>query len=152
MFDRYSQTYVLSSVQAAHNIVVFATTRLHNTITDRNSNEMIGRVVDIVGIGIGDRGRSCEEHRICGRVLEPDVIVRLMKEEIMVEGRIEKVVCVYWVTDSVERCRVGFLPRFMVPYADSLNGMLAQVTEVFNEHDPLPAIRKKVHRNLGFCT
>jgi len=35
-------------------------------------NDMIGRVIDIVGIAIGDRGRSCEEHiAYCGVV--PDV-------------------------------------------------------------------------------
>ena len=78
-------------------------------------NDMIGRVIDIVGIAIGDRGRSCEEHvTFCGVVLGPDVLVRLVKEEIFVEGKIEVVVSAYWVTDSVERCRVGFLPRFLV--------------------------------------
>ena len=65
-----------------------------------------GRVVDVVGIAIGDRGRSCEEHDICGRILHPDVLVRFVKEEIMVEGKIEVAISVYWVTDSVERCRV----------------------------------------------
>ncbi len=67
-----------------------------------------GRVVDVVGIAIGDRGRSCEEHEICGRILLPDVLVRFVKEEIMVDGKIEVAISVYWVTDSVERCRVGF--------------------------------------------
>ena len=51
---------------------------------------MIGRVVEIVGIQIGDRGRSCEEHIAhCGVVLAPDVLVRLLVEEIMVNGRLE---------------------------------------------------------------
>ena len=108
-------------------------------------------VVDIVGIGIGDRGRSCEEHTICGRVLQPDVLVRLLKEEIMVDGHIETSISVYWVTDSVKRCRVGFLTRFMIPYANSFNGLLAQVTDVFNEYASSPEIRKKVHHNHGFC-
>ena len=69
----------------------------------------------------------------------------------MVEGKIEVVISAYWVTDSVERCRVGFLPCFMVPYADSVNRLLAQVTEVFNEYNHSSAIRKKVHHNHGFC-
>ncbi len=72
-------------------------------------NEMIGRVVDIVGIAIGDQGRSCEQHvAYCGVVLAPDVLLRLVKEEIFVDGKVETVVSAYWVTDSVERCRVGF--------------------------------------------
>ncbi len=64
-----------------------------------------GRVVDVVGIGIGDRGHSCEEHDICGCVLYPVVFARSIKEEIMVEGRIEVVIAVYWVTDSIEHCQ-----------------------------------------------
>ena len=107
--------------------------------------------MDIVGIGIGDRGRSCEEHTVCGSVLQPDVLVRLLKEEIMVEGEIETAICVYWVTDSVEHCQVGFLPHFMIRYADSLNGLLAQVTDVFDEFTSSPELRTKVYHNHGFC-
>jgi hypothetical protein len=116
-------------------------------------NDMIGRVIDIVGIAIGDRGRSCEEHvAFCGVVLGPDVLVRLVKEEIFVEGKIEAVVSAYWVTDSMECCRVGFLPCFLVAKnADKVNGLLAQVTEVFDSNHPSAAIREKVHRNYGFC-
>ena len=36
-------------------------------------------VVDIVGIEIGDRGCSCEEHEICGSVLRNDMAVCLQK-------------------------------------------------------------------------
>ena len=123
-------------------------------MNNRPINNMIGRVIDIVGITVGDRGRSCEEHvaYYCGVVLAPDVLLHLVKEEIMVEGKIETVVSAYWVTDSVERCRVGFVPRYIVVHhADSLNGMLAQVTEVFDNHNPSAAIREKVYRNFGFC-
>jgi hypothetical protein len=49
------------------------------------------RVVDIVEIGIRECGRSCEEHDICGCVVNPDILVRFIKEEIMVKGKIEVV-------------------------------------------------------------
>ena len=89
-------------------------------------------MVDIVGTDIRDQGRSCEEHIICGHVLCPDVIVQFRKEEIMVEGRIEMAICMYWVMDSVECCPVGFLPCYMVPHANSINGLLTQVSQVFD--------------------
>ncbi len=70
----------------------------------------------------------------------------------MVEGKIEMFVSAYWVTDSIKCCRVGFLPRFMVmKHADKVNGLLAQVTEVFNTNHPSEAICEKVHHNYGFC-
>jgi hypothetical protein len=125
----------------------------HQVTMIAQQNQMIGRVIEIIGIAVGDRGRSCEEHvAYCRVVLAPDVLVRLVKEEILVEGRIETVVSAYWVTDSVECCRVGFLPRFMVAkHANAVNGLLAQVTKVFDNHNESAAIREKVYRNFGFC-
>ncbi len=72
---------------------------------------MIGRVNEIVGILVGDRGCSCEEHvAYCRFVSALDVLVHLVKEEILVEGWINTVTLAYWVTDSLEHCHVGFLP------------------------------------------
>jgi hypothetical protein len=51
----------------------------------------------------------------------------------MVEGKIKVVISVFWVTDSVEPCHVGFLQGFVVLSAYSLNSVLVQVTEVFDE-------------------
>jgi len=56
----------------------------------------------------------------CGDLLEEDSVVRLRKERILVpnflagKGRKKRevtAITVNWVTDSVDRCRVGFLPR-----------------------------------------
>ena len=41
-----------------------------------------GIVVEIVGTLMGDRGRSCEEHTVCGSVLEEDMVVRLRKVQV----------------------------------------------------------------------
>ena len=35
----------------------------------------MGMVLDIVGMARGDHGQSCENHEICGVVLEEDVVV-----------------------------------------------------------------------------
>ena len=114
---------------------------------------MIGQVIEIVGIAIDDQGHSCKEHlAFCGVVLAPDILVCMVKEEIMVEGKIEMLVSAYWVTDSIERCQVGFLPCFMVAkHADKVNSLLAQVMEVFDTNHPSKAICKKVHHYYGFC-
>jgi hypothetical protein len=96
-----------------------------------------GVVVEIVGTEVGDRGRSCEEHpNNCGKVLAEDVVVRLRKVQIQVEGREDTAIAAYWVTDRVDRCHVGFLPRHMVKQARRYDRALAQVTRVFNS-DPI---------------
>jgi hypothetical protein len=51
-----------------------------------------GIVVKIVGTNMADQGRLCKEHINCGMVLEEDVVVRLRKVQVMVEGREETVV------------------------------------------------------------
>ncbi len=44
-----------------------------------------GIMVEIVGIEKGDRGRSCEEHDVCGEVVEEDTLLHLGREQILVD-------------------------------------------------------------------
>lgn len=109
-----------------------------------------GVVVDIVGIKRGDRGRSCEEHEVCGTVLSIDCLVRLRKVNLCVGGREEAAIAVYWVSDGVDRCRVGFLPRHFVKHYRAYDGKLAQVTEFLATSDS-PGDVAKSNRCCGVC-
>jgi hypothetical protein len=92
-----------------------------------------GVVLDIVGKNRGDRGRSCEEHLdACGTaVLIDDAVVRIRKEQILVEdfkagkGKMkeETALTVNWVSDGIDRCRVGFLTRAYIPHAKLWDGL-----------------------------
>jgi hypothetical protein len=94
-----------------------------------------GVVVKIVGTEMSCQGRSCEEHDNCGDVLKEDVVVRLRKIQLMVEGKEETAIAAIWVTGGIDRCRVGFVPRHMVRHAPRYDGAPAQVTRVFS-NDP----------------
>ena len=112
-----------------------------------------GIVVEIVGTEMSCQGRSCEEHEICGEVMEEDVVVRLRKIQLMVEGKEETAIVAIWVTDGIDRCRVGFLPRHMVRHAARYDGALAQVTRVFSS-DPETCNtteRRLFFKNKGYC-
>jgi len=88
-----------------------------------------GITVEIVGTLMGDRGHSCEEHAVCGSVLEKVMVVRLRKVQVLADGQEETAIACYWVTDGIDRCRVGFLMRqHMVAHAVRYDGALAQVT------------------------
>ena len=52
-------------------------------------------IIEIVGIEEGSRGRSCEEHAVCGSVVDEDVVVRLRKVQVLVDGREETAIAVY---------------------------------------------------------
>ena len=92
-----------------------------------------GVIVEIVGTLMDSNGRSCEEHAVCGSVLVEDMVVRLRKVQVLVDGCEETAIACYWVTDGVDRCRVGFLMRHMVKHAAPCDGALAQVMRVFSD-------------------
>ncbi len=99
-----------------------------------------GVVIDVVGMNRGDRGRSCEEHPdACGMaVLTDDIVVRIQKEQILIKdcllgkGKMkeETMLTIIWVSDSIDRCSVGFLPKACVPHAKLWDGILCQVVFV----------------------
>ncbi len=55
---------------------------------------LCGILVEIVGTTVSCQGHSCEERKICGEVLKEDVVVRLRKMQLMVEGKEEMVIAV----------------------------------------------------------
>jgi hypothetical protein len=112
-----------------------------------------GVVVEIVGTLMSDRGRTCEEHAVCGFVLEEDMVVRLRKVQVLVDGCEEAAIACIWVTDGVDRCCVGFLMRHMVAHAARYDGALAQVTRVFsgNEKECSREERRMYHAKRGYC-
>ena len=120
-----------------------------------------GVVLDIVGTNRGDCGCSCEEHlAACGTaVLMDDAVVRIQKEQILVEdfkagkGKMkeETALTVNWVSDGIDRCRVGFLPKAYVPHAKLWDGVLCQVVFVGSADDPSSVVRCKCHHYCGYA-
>ena len=112
-----------------------------------------GVVVENVGKLMSDRGRSCEEHAGCGSVLEEDMVVRLRKVQVLVDGCKEAAIACIWVTDGVDHCSVGFLMCHMVAHAARCDEALAQVTRVFsgNEKECSREERRMYHAKRGYC-
>jgi hypothetical protein len=70
----------------------------------------------------------------------------------MGDGKEETAIAVYWITDGMERCRVGFLQRHMVKHAARYDGALAQVTSVLDKKgSESKEERKMCIHNKGFC-
>jgi hypothetical protein len=111
-------------------------------------------VVEIIGMEMSDQGRSCEEHLAnCSKVMVNNVVVRLRKVQIMVEGREEMAIATVWINDGINRCHVGFLPRHMVAHANRYEGAVAQVIHIFSG-DPTfcdSTERRMFHKIRGCC-
>jgi hypothetical protein len=110
-----------------------------------------GYVVDLVGLQESNQGRSCEYHSCCGSVVDCDTLVRLRRVQIVNANGIEETaIAAHWVTDAVDRCRVGFLPRYCVPHYRDFDGKLAQVIEMLDVSE-FAADRRRSFRNKGAC-
>ena len=98
-------------------------------------------------------GRSCEEHALCGSVLEENMVVRLRRVQVLVEGREKTVIACIWVTDGVDRCRVGFLMHHMVAHTMRYDGALVQITLIYsgNADECSTAERRLFHAKRGCC-
>jgi hypothetical protein len=104
---------VLFYVQSLPDLTeIFFTFKVYQNSLKTMATHPEGIVVDIVSIEEPSRGRSYELHDVCSSNLILDCVVRLRKVQIVTDdGREETAVAVYWVTDSVDLCQVGFLPR-----------------------------------------
>jgi hypothetical protein len=71
----------------------------------------------------------------------------------MVEGKEETAITAIWVSDGIDRCRVGFVPRHMVRHAARYDGALAQVTRVFSSNPETcdSTERRLFFKNKGYC-
>jgi hypothetical protein len=88
---------------------------------------------------------------VCGVVVEEDTLLRLRKEQILVDGQEETAIACFWVTDGIDCCPVGFFKRHMMKHAWRFDRALVQVTKVFST-DPCHcdlAERKIHHHNHG---
>ncbi len=118
-----------------------------------------GIILDVVGTAGTDRGRSCKEHACCSDVLDNDVLVKLQHEQILVPDAIagggkmkeETAITINGVSNGIDCCRVGFLPRAFVVQGSVWDGVLCQVVEVFGKDDPSKLCRAKWHQNKGFA-
>ena len=57
---------------------------------------------------------------------------------------------VYWVTDGVDRCLVGFLPRHLVLHKSQYDGKIAQVVEFLKDAESA-SLRNRSYKNRGIC-
>ena len=110
-----------------------------------------GVTVEIVGIARGDRGRSCEEYDVCGAVLQEDCVVWIWHVQIIgATGNEESALAAYWISNGIDCCSVGFLPRHLLKQWEENDGSIAQVVDIYKGSDS-PAKKRKNVRNSGYC-
>ena len=110
-----------------------------------------GDTVEIVGVNSLTNRRSCEEHGICGEVVIEDVVLHLRKVQVQINQQEQSAIAAFWVSDGIDRCRVGYLPKAYVKNWKQYDGALVQVIEVYSAESDSPMKRQKFHRNHGLA-
>ena len=110
-----------------------------------------GDTVEIVGVNSPTNGQSCEEHRICGEVVIEDVVLHLRKVQVQMNQQEQSAIAAFWVSDGIDRCHVGYLPKAYVKNRKQYDGALVQVVEVYSGDSDSPTKRQKFHRNHGLA-
>jgi hypothetical protein len=78
-------------------------------------------------------------------------MIALMTDSFVLdEGEVEDAVAAYWVSDGIDRCRVGFLPRYLVPSRHEYDGHLAQIVEMYTRSQN-GYERRRSNANRGMC-
>jgi hypothetical protein len=97
-------------------------------------------LIDVVGINASGNGRLCEEHK-CGRhVIAIDVVLRLRSVQVRINGVEKPAIAANWVTDGIDRCRVGFLKATYVEKegsSEEYDGRLVQVVSIYDKNSAL---------------
>ena len=149
-----NRIYHIVALKAQHSVgTSMGTDHLYylTKVLKMTSTHPTGLTVEVVGIEANSQGRSCELHETCGSLVEEDVVLRLRKVQVVVEGKEETAIAAYIVSDGVDGCRVGFLKRHMVKHWLKYEGSLIQVTEVFSGASESPTKRRLYHHNIGCC-
>ena len=116
-------------------------------ITCRMSYHSHGDTVKIIGVNSPTKRRSCEEHPICGEVVIEDVVLHLMKVQVLMNQQEQSAIAAFWVLDGIDHCCIGYLPKVYVKNWKQYDGALIQVVKVYSGDSDSPTKCQKFHRN-----
>jgi hypothetical protein len=63
----------------------------------------------------------------------------------------QSAIAVYLVSDAIDRCRVGFLPRHLLKHWKRYDRVLAQITDVHSKDSASPTNRREFYHKKGCC-
>ena len=66
-----------------------------------------GLTVEIVGTNLASQGRQCEEHDICGSIVAEDIVIRLRRVQVIVNGKEESAIGAFHVLDGIDCCQIS---------------------------------------------
>ena len=114
--------------------------------------QLVGTLVDIVGMTATNRGRTCPRHACCGMQVAEKSTVAFRREQLVFRDQHkEDVVAVYLVLHGVMMCKVGFLPAHLNHCARDYDRLIAHVVSVYTDRCTKLVKRQQFWRNNSCC-
>lgn len=109
--------------------------------------------IEIVGLSSCTSGRSCEIHDCCGKSVVVGDCLRLVRTIVFVNDKNEDAVKLVKISDGMETCTVGFVPKVWVPLKKVQRniGQFAIVKELYSESSSAFK-REKSKQNCGMAS
>ena len=75
----------------------------------------------------------------------------LRKVQVLINQQEESAVVAFWVSDGIDCCHIGYLPKAYVKNWKQYEGALVQVVEVYSGDSDSSTKSHKFHRNHGLA-
>ena len=107
--------------------------------------------VSVVGVTNSSIGRSCDQHDVCGKVVEVDSVLHVKLVPAWRRGRWVDDLVVYLFVGGVDTCKVGFLAKEHEADAALLDGKFIRVLDVYSAEDDDITRRMLFYQKYGFA-
>ena len=79
------------------------------------------------------------------------MVLHLRKVQVLIDQQEQSAIAAFWVSDGVDRCRIGYLPKVYVKNWKQYDGTLVQAVEVYSGDSDSSTKLQKFHRNHGLA-
>ena len=109
--------------------------------------------LEVVGLLSDSNGRSCTLHACCGEHVVVGDTLRLVACVVTVSDKTEEAVKAVKISDGVDGCTVGFIPRVQarLPKVKQHLNKFVQVVELYKDANS-PYKRSKSFQNKGMAS
>ena len=80
-----------------------------------------------------------------------DVVLHLRKVQVVMNQQEQSTIAAFWVSDGIDCCHIGYLPKAYVKNWKQYDGALLQVVEVYSGDSDSPTKHQKFNRNHGLA-
>ena len=107
--------------------------------------------VSVVGLTNSSTGRSCDQHDICGKVVEVGSVLHIRLVPAWRRGRWVDDLVVYFFIKGVDICKVVFLAKEHEADAALLDGKFIRVIDLYSIEDDDITKRMLFYQKYGFA-